>query len=290
MPGFRFHGTKIFLTYAQCPIQKEVLLKFFEALTRVESYTIGREKHVDGNFHLHAIFVLPDGIDTRDIHYFDVEGYHPNIKKCTNKTAYASFVRYCKKDGDFITNEKEALGVRAALFRELLEEGLTPSFVQRHPEIMQFNLSNLRAWLYLVSPPQVILAVLPKQRHIWLSGQKNTGKSTFLKTYALLFESVGQIPYNDDYQLVPYNCDLLFADEYRGQLTVQQLNRLCDGGSHVNTKGGSRIIGQPLIFICSNFTIDECYHNTQDDIRDTVRARFQQYVAPSYPRFPTREL
>lgn len=287
---FKFNAKRIFLTYPQCNLEKEELLESITKIKEPITYTIGQEKHKDGNLHLHAVFIWGDKIHTTSATFFDVKGYHPHIKTIPTVQALANFVQYCKKDGSFITNEVQVLGKRALLFKGLLDEGLTPDYVRRNPEVMQLNLNNLKQWLNFVRPNKVELKNLPKKRHIWISGPRNTGKTTFLRLYELLFDSVGQIPYNDDYGMIPYNCDFIFADEYRGQLTVQSLNRLCDGGAHVNTKGGSLILGQPLVFICSNYSIEECYPNVTDDIRDTLRARFQQYVAPSYPKLPSCEL
>lgn len=286
---FNFNASRVFLTYPQCPLSKETLLEFIKTIKEPTTYVIGQESHKDGTPHLHAFFSFDSKIHTTSTRFFDHQGYHPNIKKVPSAEARKNFIKYVKKDGNFITNELEVLGKREELFSNLLTQGLTPEFVRKNPSLLQFNLSNLKSWINYVCPYRMEMKNLPKKRHIWLHGPRNTGKTTFARIYLTLFDS-GILPYNDDFGLVPYNCDLLFGDEFKGQLSVQQLNRLCDGGCHCNTKGGSIILGQPLLFICSNYSIDECYSGTSDDIRLTVHARFNQYLAPLYPVFPTCEL
>lgn len=287
---FNFNGKLVFLTYAQCPLEKEILLEHLETFGELATYTIGRERHEDGNYHLHACCRYAKKIHTTNVKKFDVENYHPNVKKLSAGTAFKNSQEYCKKEGDFITNEVLVLSKRAQLCKDMLDEGLTPKFVRNNPEVMYLNFSNLRAWLAFANPIQVVLKNLPKKRHYWVSGKANTGKSTWLRIYKELFEAPGIIPDNNDWTLIPYACDLLYFDEFKGQLTVQKLNAVCDGGCHLNTKGGSLVIGQPLVVICSNFSIEECYGNTGDNIISTLHARFNSYVAPSYPRLPMCEL
>lgn len=287
---FKFNGKLVFLTYPKCPLDKEVLKEFLETLGELTSYTIGREKHQDGSYHLHATCRFADKIHTTDPKKFDAHGYHPNIKSLKAGSSWKNHVEYAKKEGDVLTNENVVLGKRAALFKAMLEEGLTPKFVISNPEIMQYNFSNLRAWLSFAKPVSHTLEDLPKKRHFWISGPANTGKSTFLRAYKRLFEAPSIMPYNDDWTYLAFGCDLIFADEYKGQLTIQKLNSICDGGAHLNTKGGSVVMGQPLVLICSNYSIEECYGNTDPLILVTLHARFNSYVAPSYPRFPVCHL
>jgi len=60
------------------------------------------------------------------------------------------------------------------------------------------------------------------------------------------------LPYNNDYSDFDSNTDLAFADEFKGQIIIQQLNLLCDGYCHFNTKGGSTQISKKFDFLLSN--------------------------------------
>ena len=56
-------------------------------------------------------------------------------------------------------------------------------------------------------------------------------------------------------------------DEFKGQLTVQELNQICDGGAKMNTKGGSTVL-HPVctVWICSNYSIERCYSKVEKDV------------------------
>lgn len=83
-----------------------------------------------------------------------------------------------------------------------------------------------------------------------------------------------QIPTNNDW--IGYNGEkYLYIDEFKGQLTVQQLNAICDGNYKVNVKGGSSWIGwECQVIISSNYSIKECYNKVEDNILDTLYNRF----------------
>jgi len=287
---FEVNQKSFLLTYPKCDMDKEVLLEQLTEIQEPSLYYIAREKHEDGSLHLHATVRFTKRVHSKDPRVFDVGGYHPNIKKLLTNRAFDNAIQYVKKDGDFITNVTEKLGKRQRLFLEVLDKGITPSLIREHPEIMQFNLGNLKAWFNMLHQNAMVLKDLPKKRHIWVHGPRDTGKTTFARIFQNMFLAPALLPYNDDFGFVPYNCDFLFGDEFKGQLGVQQLNRICDGGCHVNTKGGSLILGQPTVFICSNFSIDECYSQCEPHLRDTVHARFQQFIAPIFPSFPKCEL
>lgn len=85
-----------------------------------------------------------------------------------------------------------------------------------------------------------------------------------------------QIPTNNDW--IGYNGEkYLYMDEFKGQLSIQQLNAICDGNYKVNVKGGSSWIGwECQVVICSNYSIKECYHKVEDNILETLYNRFQE--------------
>ncbi|AXH78187.1 MAG: Rep catalytic domain protein [Cressdnaviricota sp.] len=289
----RLEAKKYLLTYARCTLSKEEILSHLQSLTTVETYTVSRENHQDGTPHVHACIILQSSPRTRNMRYFDIDGLHPNIATLKTMSDFERASKYCQKDGDFITNVKEHLSKRAQLFKDLLEEGLTPSFVKTHPEIMALNYDQLRKWLSFVRPELQLPAYLhlPKRRHLWLTGPSNSGKTYFLSAYISMHHWPEEIPRNNDFYGMGPSTDLLFSDEYKGHLSVQELNRLCDGRCKLNTKGGSTFISYPTVVIVSNFAIEECYSKVGQDLLVTLHNRFNQYVFPlNRPKFPTREL
>lgn len=289
---FNFNQLHCFLTYPQCPLSKEELLEALAAKQEIAQYVIAKETHkTTGGTHLHALISFVQKFHSTSPACFDVGGYHPNIAKASSKADRSRIKAYIEKDGDFITNIEVQLGKRAALFADLLEEGqITREFVRRNPEIMHESYNNLKSWMNFMKPVMVPVRQLPKKRHLWISGLANSGKSYYLRAYLSLFYNPREIPTNDDYAHCDEDTDILFIDEYRGQLTVQALNRLCDGNARLNTKGGATHIGYPLVIVVSNYQIREAYPKISDQIYETLNARFCQYVAPSFPSFPSCEL
>lgn len=284
---FNFNAKQVFLTYAQCNLDKTEVYDHFNTFCGVAEYIVAREKHEDGGLHLHCYFKFKSQIHTRDERYFDIKGFHPNIATVTSAKARERIKKYCIKDGDYIANV-EVLGKRLAMLTSMLEEGLTPKFVKQNPEMMTMNFSSIMSWYRFVTNKPVQRKELPKRRHIWLYGVRNTGKSTWLWAYLSLVEKYEEIPKNNDWSGIDESVDTLYFDEFKGQLTVQMLNSLCDGSTKLNTKGGSTRISQPRIIICSNFRIETCYHNCDQIEFDALNARFIQYDAainrPPLPR------
>jgi len=108
MPGdFRIASKKFLLTYAQCPLDKHVVLHAL--VTLLNRYTphirIARELHDDGQPHLHAFIALESKLNKRGNgaeRFFDISiagnTYHPNIES-NIRNPQAAF-DYVSKDGD----------------------------------------------------------------------------------------------------------------------------------------------------------------------------------------------
>ena len=96
---------------------------------------------------------------------------------------------------------------------------------------------NQQIYKMLQAKAQEMPEELPiKKRHLWFYGAK-TGKTYKIRE---MMKQTGfkwfHIPTNNDW--IGYSGQRYF-DEFKGQLSVQQLNAICDGNYKVNTKGGS---------------------------------------------------
>jgi hypothetical protein len=115
-----------------------------------------------------------------------------------------------------------------------------------------------------------------KKRHLWIYGPSNTGKTTCLRNQMREKgeENFFQIPTNNDW--VGYsNQYYLYFDEFKGQLTCQQLNRLCDGGAKMNVKGGTvQIRYDCQVIILSNYSIADCFPKVDQVVIDSLKNRF----------------
>jgi hypothetical protein len=72
-----------------------------------------------------------------------------------------------------------------------------------------------------------------------------------------------------------YGQQILYYDEFKGQISMQFLNYLCDGNCKANVKGSSTTIGsKTLLIIGSNFAPDLCYKNMDVSAIGTLLNRF----------------
>lgn len=278
---FRINAKNFFLTYPHCSLDLE---KFIHSS---DKYIIAREKHQDGDSHVHCYLHYEVKKNIRDPKYFDVEGHHGNYMSCRNPN---NVIAYVKKDGEYITNFSEeelkkcnVKSKREALAEALIEEKrITKKLIMEHPEVIFLNFDSVNKWLAQIqkfdnqsqpSPPQ------NKRRHIWIYGPSNSGKTTWLRQFKGDKRST-EIPTNNDWKEAD-EAEFLWADEYKGHLSVQFLNRLCDGDVKLNTKGGSIHIWYPKLIILSNYSMRECYSKVEDSIMDTLHNRFMEYEAPN---------
>lgn len=292
----RLQGKRYLLTYPRCSLTKEEVLEALKNSHALKAFTIASELHQDGTPHVHACIHLESPPNTTNMRYFDIHAFHPNIALLKNKSDWDRASQYCKKDGNFLTSDKDNKSKRTILFEELLQNpgGLTKEFILGHPEIMALNYASLQQWMSVVStrfllpPPKL----LPKRRHIWISGPSNSGKSYWLNARLELSFEPQELPRNNDFTGFSLRTDLVYCDEYKGHLTIQELNRLCDGRTKLNTKGGSTVVDYPTVIICSNYSIARCYQKVLDpEILKTLYNRFDQYDSSiKFPPFPSCEL
>nr|WQA30168.1 MAG: rep protein [Cressdnaviricota sp.] len=237
-----------FATWPKCTIPKEVALTCLEKKADISEYVIAEEHHKDGTPHLHAYLKLknkrgfkPDMFDLEDLG----KTWHGNYAKCRS---VSDAIEYLQKEHNYISNinvenmkaHKSKLQAEDFLKDpvELLEDGKITFF-----QISNF-LKNQDCYKMLLARkttrPETCLE---KKRHHWIAGESNTGKTqTLWKNMDEIEGGWFQIPTNNDWK--GYNGEKnLYLDEYKGQLTLQELNRICDGGAKVNTKGGSTQLG-----------------------------------------------
>lgn len=300
---FNFNRKTVFLTYPHAKFDKQAFRDYWEAKHGLSEFVIAEEAHEDGSPHMHAFLQFRDQVHTRDERYFDYEGKHPHINTPNKKTSIEKVKKYCMKEGDYIKSEGLViLGKREALFRTLIEEGMTKKVVLENPEVMALNFSSIKGWLGLLGrgkneKPE---RIMPKKRHLWIWGPSNSGKSTWAQAYRSVFNAES-IPLNNDWSRIDQDTELLYVDEYKGGLTVQQLNLICDGRAKLNTKGASTILDYPRVLVCSNYSIRDCYSKIGDVEYDSLRNRFNEFEIrigrdgrglgfPKFSQYATSEL
>lgn len=287
MNGTKFTlGSKtIFATFARCEETKEDLLTHLIE-KGAHKAVVAREKHEDGGFHLHA-YAAWEKKKTFSEKTLDFRGHHPNIQSCKNIHAV---IKYIKKDGDYLEHNMSVTAIetakknKTAVIAEelLLGKKTLREATEENPELL-FRYGTIRKNLELYRADKAIEIKKSnpeeypkdKKRHLWIYGPSDCGKSTKLKQILTNYPGdTFQIPYNNDWQ--GYMGErLLWADEYKGQLTIQDLNRTCDGGSKMNTKGGTVTLHPyPQVIIVSNYAYDGCYCKAEREIIETLKNRF----------------
>lgn len=273
-----------FLTYPKCLIKKEDALTILETNFPnqvIKEYIVAEEEHEDGSPHLHAFIKFDKKI--KFTQRFDLLEYHGHYEPAKS---WKAVEKYCQKEGNYITN----INIKAAKNHhskkikytdferdplELLEEGIL------NPMSLCNFIKNRNMYLGLKREKEernIDWDNLEKRRHQWTFGPSNTGKTTAMRAWikAMGEENCCEIPYNNDWSRY-CGQKYLYADEYKGQLTVQDLNRICDGGCWVNTKGGSTRIRKDVeVKIFSNFSIRDTYSKIEDSLLGTLYNRFEE--------------
>lgn len=167
--NFRKEGTQWYLTYPKAGQEKtasewlETLLTFLkDNKLEVSCAIVAKEKHKDGDPHLHMVFKLKETKRLRDCRFWDpIVGKHCNIGNCRN---FTEKVLYTAKDGDFATHELDVEALRAAQKNKTaygfescakdLNAGHTieevndksPGFVLQHAPKLEYYMSLKEGW------------------------------------------------------------------------------------------------------------------------------------------------
>lgn len=263
-----------FLTFPQNESTKEALLEECILIGAVSEYVIAVENHQDGTPHLHAFVKWATKKRFTQMKFTKHGNYQ--IAK-----SWKAVEAYCKKGGDYISNINvdAARQKQSKILKEDYEKDPLILLDEGKISFMQLNnfVKNQETYRMLKRkterPPE---KMADKKRHYWIYGPSNSGKTTQLREMMtdIGMEHFFQIPYNNDWR--GYTGEkYLYADEYKGQLTIQELNRICDGGAKVNTKGGSAQLNwEPEVIILSNFSIEECYSKAPAEMHLTLNNRF----------------
>lgn len=275
----RIYAKGWFCTWPKCPIGKNAALEELKAKFVLSEYVICEEEHKDGELHLHAFLKLNKRVYFKE-NMFDLQGYHGNYQVAKS---WRAVIGYVKKDGNFISNidVKAAAMMKSKMKKEdllkdvdeVLDKGIiTPM------QVASFY-KNSMVYKMLQQKRSKMPDKLPeKKRHLWFYGGSNTGKTFKLRQ---MMKDTGeerwfQIPTNNDW--IGYAGEkYLYMDEFKGQISVQMLNAICDGNFKVNVKGGSTWIGWDIqVIICSNYSIKDCYSKCEENILETLYNRFNE--------------
>ena len=191
-PSFRFYAKNVFLTYPQCPCPKELLLEKLQSLLELQCkpyyILVAKERHQDGNPHLHAMVQCTNKIQTTNPRFFDLldsngHTYHPNIEKLNSPTASRNYII---KDGDYVEHGEFSSRGRSPsknrdnLWKGILAEAETEEqffalckdrcptdYVIRYPQLKAFSRDHYKRETPPYTSPFNLFPLLPDEIKLW---------------------------------------------------------------------------------------------------------------------------
>lgn len=306
---FKFKAKEAFLTYAQCPLEPEILANHLVALG-CSQYAVVRETHKDGNFHLHAYCAFEQKKDWRDFHAkFDIQGYVANNQnRKDGKKQYQKqdwFEYLIKTSPDVITNFDFQGTLHAMKYHrknpakknvEFLEKIETKGLYQmvQDGDIHVGSLKKIKQGYELYkslapvepkpdmdsrieTPWQMFMDIdnEVKQCHYWFYSEcPSLGKTTFanelVKKFRVVKYNYSELP---KFNNIPQDTEMIVLDEFRGQIKISEMNLMCDGNLFFGKKGAdSWLLDQkPIVLVLSNKKPQEVYKNSDISL---IEARF----------------
>ncbi len=275
-----------FITMPKCTVLPQDALHIWNADGKIEEWVVAQELHKDGTTHLHAYLKYKIKV-LWSPRKWDLNEFHGHYAPCKSPK---NVMQYCIKDGQFISNiNLEAL--KAKQNKHIMLEDFDKDAIdllengKLHPMSLNNFLKNQETYKKLKAAknrPVVNKHTLKidKKRHIWIYGETNTGKTTELKSMLNSYGSTEcfQIPVNGDWSKYNYE-KYLWLDEYKGQLTIQELNKICDCLCSVTGKyisGGIDLNPEAIVIITSNYNIKQCYNKTDPDLIQSLYNRFTE--------------
>lgn len=204
---FRCVSKRIALTYAQCPLTREVVANFIGQLHEVKKYVIAQEEHKDGGKHIHCYFEFVSKIDVKNVRHFDIDGHHPNIMTrhpLTSMPIDIGWARYClKEDKNALTNMVVKAGgmdfSHSLNFRKRFDDEKSWEFTKKRLARKEWP-EDMHIILRFDEEHQVVLnrSHQMKRRHTCIIADAGFGKTTTVKTafkgYQVFFASKGNYP------------------------------------------------------------------------------------------------
>lgn len=133
MDSFRVRGKRFLLTWAQCDASHYAVQQLFVAHRSPKLLIVGRERHANGDPHIHAYVEYEKSLDVKYTGFWDIDERRPNIKPKRTKREYATAKDYVKKEGDyevFGEDTEEEEQARPKLVQRAQEEASWATFLQ----------------------------------------------------------------------------------------------------------------------------------------------------------------
>lgn len=216
--SFKLQAKKYLLTYPQCNEDKAQLLEFLKSKGQLEEYVVAKERHEDGNYHLHAYVAYKQKLCTRDQRYFDFGGYHCNIVAIRNRM---KTIEYCCKEDPTplsLVNQEEKLGWGEILETSTNEKEFLAKVLENFPREYALNLEKLEYCARKHFTPQQVeytprytnfinvpielltldlIQVGDRPKSIIILGPRGLGKTEWARSHGPHLYSRGAVIYDD---------------------------------------------------------------------------------------------
>lgn len=288
MAHFRLNTATFFLTYPQCPIQKEWVRDWLLNKLDVQDYVVAHEKHQNGDDHLHIYvktltkhnFLDPKCLDI----LFDGEFYHGNYQGCRSAK---NVLKYCTKDEDYVSNmDIASLLNKTSLRKQVavkIHQGVPlEQLYQEHPEII-YDYKKIKQNVQEIA----LDSYVPVERVVtckWMWGATGTGKTRrsiaeFGGDYKKIYMKANN-KWWDGYFRQPYVL-LDELDRAQNKWIHNFLKRWCDRyPCLLEIKGGTVYNQYTHFFVTCQHSIDEFFTDDQGKLVipqqdvDAVKRRF----------------
>lgn len=277
-PGFKLRGRHFFLTYPRCDLEKQDCLDQLQEEFDIKGFIVAQEKHADEGLHVHVYMETAKRVCVTVRGKFSLWGH--SLDETKEYTGNYQVVRdslrvqkYCKKDGDFITNLKlNRLAMAIDLGKAGDIKGAMSAVAEARPDMILMGGQRVRANLNMLAAdeeekdsvfsefiniPPKMAAWVPANQSLWLFGKPGLGKTEYARSLypgGLLVRHMDQLKAFKPKE----HTAIIFDDMSFVERTREEVIHLVDlaNKSGINVKFGCVTIprGTPRIF-CSNTMI-----------------------------------
>lgn len=315
-PGWRLHAINLFLTYPQNNANINVVMAKIINKLDPAWVVVAQEHHKDGSLHIHCVVHLKRQGNWTNSNCFDCfTGKHGKYEVCRKLEFALIYITKENKyvcTGIDVDNwlklhkaKKSTLGDTVVT---LIREGKSfeeityahPGYAMIHRRQINDMINDVMQWNYNAERgdwvcPDFSLARDPeqgdiiawlivnirhkrkfKQAQLWIWGERNLGKSSFLNWLDQTLKIYWIPKENFDNLWIDNTYDLAVMDAFVGQRSIAWMEEFSQGGTQpLRTKGGQTVRRHniPLI-VCSNSSIQGAYHNTSFDRTQVLAIRF----------------
>lgn len=269
--NFEVRGKSFFLTYPRCDVDltvlKDHLVTQFNGLNggrnNIHEYIVASETHKDEGLHRHCYVNLLTSVRTKvSQSYFNIGDHHPNFQNVRNEQRV---VKYCAKDGDYISNCKAKIDkwnrtalkkTKEDIAKELMGGMKITEAVVKYPQLL-FGYSRLKMDVQAYMLDKQDKVNLPTTCGVWIAGPAGAGKDTIATERMGAVYLKGRNKWWDGYggqpTIVCQDVDATWDGEFKYYLKIWA-DRY---PFNAETKNGTMQIRPTKFVITSNLTLEE---------------------------------